>query len=170
MGPEDIKIMVALEAGTRAPRFALAGMDGSTYDLQNSLDKSGLVVAGFFKVSCPVCQLALPFLERIRHSYPNMPIWGISQDDADATEAFAKMYGLNFPMLLDEGLKQTVAYGLTNVPSIFLISKDNDIEITSVGFSKADLEEINRRLAEKAGSQCVPLFTEADNVPDFKPG
>lgn len=162
--------MVALEAGTRAPRFSLSGMAGSIYDLQKSLEKSGLVVAGFFKVSCPVCQLAFPFLERLKHSYPGMPIWGISQDDTDATYAFAKMYGLTFPILLDEGLKQTVAYGLTNVPSIFLISKDKDIEITSVGFSRADLEAINKRLAEAAGSGCVRLFTEADNVPDFTPG
>ena len=40
------------------------------------------------------------------------------------------------------------AYGLTNVPTIFWIAQDGEIEVSSVGWVKADFEEINRRMAD----------------------
>ena len=56
--------MAALTAGTSAPDFKLQTMDGSHFSLSDALTR-GPVVAAFFKVSCPVCQYAFPFLERI---------------------------------------------------------------------------------------------------------
>ena len=62
------KGMAALEAGTQAPQFELPAMDGSRFSLQDALTR-GPVVAAFFKISCPVCQYAFPFLERIYKAY-----------------------------------------------------------------------------------------------------
>jgi len=58
----------------------------------------------FFKVSCPVCQFTFPFLERLHKRYggDGVTFLGISQDDARATQNFAKEYGVTFPLLLDE--------------------------------------------------------------------
>lgn len=162
--------MVALPPGTKAPGFSLKALDGTQHDLSAALNQQPLVVAAFFKVSCPVCQLAFPYLERLHRSYPNLPIWGISQDDKDATEAFARMFGATFPMLLDAHLQQTVAYDLTNVPTVFLIGADRQIERTIVGFSKSELEQLNLELATASGRSSVPLFTAADEVPELKPG
>lgn len=162
--------MVALAQGTRAPVFTLKGVDGQTYNLESALKRHAVVLLAFFKVSCPVCQFSFPYLERLHRSYRTIPIWGISQDDADATIAFARMYGLTFPMLLDELLDTTVKYDLTNVPSLFLVSSDQLIKKTSVGFVKADLESLNSELATYAQQTVVPLFTAADEVPELKPG
>ena len=38
-------------------------------------------------------------------------------------------------------------YGLTNVPSIFLIGADGIVKVTSIGFDKANLENISSELA-----------------------
>lgn len=162
--------MVALAPGTQAPLLALKGVDGQLYSLELTLRESAAVILAFFKVSCPVCQFAFPYLERLHRSYRALPIWGVSQDDADATSAFQRMFGLTFPMLLDEHLQATVSYDLTNVPSVFLISSDQVIRLTSVGFVKAELEQLNKELASYGQQPSAPLFTSADEVPELKPG
>ncbi len=54
----------------------------------------------------------------------------ISQDDRRNTEAFLNEYGVTFPTLLDDpnGYAVSNAYGLTNVPTVFLIGQDGEIE------------------------------------------
>src|SRR5277367_3728758 len=112
--------MVALAQGTKAPQFSLKALDGTRHALSETLRQKPVVVVAFLKVSCPVCHLTFPYLERLHRSYPTIPIWAVSQDDADATMTFSRMYGCTFPMLLDDGLYSTVDYGLTHVPSVFL--------------------------------------------------
>jgi len=56
------------------------------------------------------------------------------------------------------------------VPSWFLIGQDGTIEISSVGWSKQDVEELNRKLA---GVQKTPqrlLFQPGEDVRDFRAG
>ena len=53
--------MAALNAGVLAPDFTLPTVQGGQVSLRQALAK-GPVVLVFFKVSCPVCQYALPFL------------------------------------------------------------------------------------------------------------
>ena len=60
--------MAALTAGTKAPDFELRAMDGKRFVLRDELAHGPLVLA-FFKVSCPTCQYAFPFLERLEQAY-----------------------------------------------------------------------------------------------------
>ena len=53
--------MAALTVGTKAPEFELKAMDGRRFILSDEL-AHGPVVLAFFKVSCPTCQYAFPFL------------------------------------------------------------------------------------------------------------
>jgi peroxiredoxin len=165
--------MAALSTGTLAPDFALPTMDGKQFSLKDALAR-GPVLAAFFKVSCPVCQFAFPFLERIYKAYGNrnVAIIGISQNDKKDTAAFIKEYGLTFPILLDDTSTYPVsnAYGLTNVPSVFWINEDGEIEISSVGWLKKDIDEINRRAAETTGDGLTPVFRAGEDVPDFRAG
>src|SRR4029077_18877225 len=95
--------MTHVNAQTAAPVFSLKGLDGNDYSLPALLQK-GPVVAAFFKISCPVCQFTFPFVERLykRYGGDGVTFLGISQDDARATKAFAREYGVTFPMVLDE--------------------------------------------------------------------
>jgi peroxiredoxin len=156
--------------GTQAPPVSLKSLDGQIYNLSETLQTKPVVVLAFYKISCPVCQFAFPFIERLHKSYPEIPIWGVSQDDQADTEEFAKEYGVTFPMILDEQLQATVNYGLVSVPSMFVVKANGEIEQTIFGFAKADLEHLNRRLAQAAGVPEKPLFTDADDVPTLRPG
>jgi peroxiredoxin len=165
--------MAALSTGTLAPDFTLPTMDGKQFSLKDALAR-GPVLAAFFKISCPVCQFALPYLERIYKAYGNrnVSIVGISQNDKKDTAAFIKEYGITFSVLLDDTHTYPVsnAYGLTNVPSFFWIARDEEIELSSVGWVKKDIDEINHRASEVAGDSLKPVFRAGEDVPDFRAG
>ena len=169
-GPKD---MAALPAGTKAPEINLPALDGGKFSLRAAL-KQGPVLAAFFKVSCPVCQYAFPYLERIykAHGDKKITIVGISQDDKRDTAAFLKEYGVTFRTLLDDpnGYAVSNAYGLTNVPTLFLIGQDGQIEITSVGWVKQEVEDVNRKLAAAQQTPPLPIFQSGEDVRDFRAG
>jgi peroxiredoxin len=164
--------MTHILAGNIAPGFSLKGLDGKTYSL-DALMERGPVVAAFFKISCPVCQFTFPFLERLFKLYgrDKVTFLGVSQDDARATKKFAEEYGITFPMLTDEdGYPVSSAYGLTTVPTIFLIDTEGTVKVSSTGFVKADLESIASELATTRNLAPAVLFRPQDSVPAIKPG
>jgi peroxiredoxin len=165
--------MPALAVGKKAPDFTLPVMDGKSFSLQGALTR-GPVVAAFFKISCPVCQFAFPFLERIYKAYrsKNVTIVGISQNSQKDTALFNKEYGVTFPVLLDDIDSYPVsnAYGLTNVPTIFWIDSDGTIEISSVGWVQQEIAEINQKVAEAGQSKLHPVFLPDESIPAYRPG
>jgi peroxiredoxin len=165
--------MAALATGKKAPEFELKTLDGKRFSLNDELVR-GPVVLVFFKVSCPTCQYALPFYERLYKAYGDkgVSLIGISQNGAKDTAAFNKEFGVTFPVLLDDTHSYPVsnAYGLTNVPSIFWIGQDSEIEVSSVGWVRADFEGINRRKAEAGGIAPAVVFRAGEEVRDFRAG
>src|SRR5262249_49774834 len=146
MGSDDA--MTHIDAGNAAPEFSLKSLDQKDYSLRKLLER-GPVVLAFFKISCPVCQFTFPFLERLHKRYgaSDVSVVGVSQDDARATKSFALEYGVTFPIVLDEsGYPVSNAYGLTMVPTVFLIEPDGKVKVSSMGFDKKDLETIARDL------------------------
>jgi len=167
------KSMTALAAGTQAPDFNLSSVDGKPFSLRDALAQ-GPVVAAFFKVSCPVCQYAFPFLDRIYKNYGGRKVTfvGISQNDQKDTTNFMKQFGITFPILLDETKTFPVsnAYGLTNVPTVFWIAADEEIEVSSVGWSRQDIEEIAGKAADANGANVAPLFRPDEQIAEFRAG
>lgn len=164
--------MTHIVPGAVAPGFSLKDLAGRTRTL-SSLTQQGPVVAAFFKISCPVCQFTFPFLERLHQRYgaTDVAFVGISQDDARATAKFAKDYNVTFPMALDTGDYTTSnAYGLTNVPTTFLVHPDGVVKLALMGFDKNGLEEIGAYLAERQKIAPTPLFRPGESVPAHKPG
>src|SRR5712672_2280173 len=166
--------MTHVNAGQTAPEFSLKGIDGKIYSLEELL-RRGPVLAAFFKISCPVCQFTFPFLQRLyeRYGSDDVTVLGISQDDGKATAGFAKQYGITFPIALDEkekGYPASNAYGLTNVPTVFLIDRDGTVRVSSMGFVKNDLEQIAATLAERRKVPPATLFRPNESVPANRPG
>src|SRR3954468_3506279 len=165
--------MAALATGGRAPEFELKTLAGKRFSLSEELTR-GPVVLAFFKVSCPTCQYALPFLARLYKAYASkgVTLVGVSQNDAKETAAFAREFGITFPILLDDthAYPASNACGLTNVPTIVWVAQDGEIEISSVGWVKADFESINRRMAEAGKIAPASVFQRGEDVRDFRAG
>ena len=91
-----------LAAGQRAPDFQLQSLENGGRTLHELLGK-GPVLLAFFKSTCPVCQMTLPFLERIHRAKApgSFRIYGVSQDDAQTAREFNAEFEINFPVLRD---------------------------------------------------------------------
>jgi peroxiredoxin len=153
-----------LTTGSSVSDFRLRLLDGGETGLRDLIAR-GPVLLAFFKVSCPVCQLTLPFLERIRSS-GRLPIFAVSQNDADDTRAFQHRFGVALPTLLDsekDGFPVSNAFGIASVPTLFLVEKDCSVSRVIEGWSKAEIES----LGALAG---VKPFRTNDSVPEWKPG
>ena len=148
-------------------------LDGKQFSLADELAKNPVVLA-FFKVSCPTCQYAFPFLERLHKAYgqDGVTLVGVSQNEAKDTAAFAKDFGVTFRILLDDTHNYPVsnAYGLTNVPTIFWVEQDGEIELSSVGWVKVDFEQLNRKMADAGKATTVAVFKPGEDVRDFRAG
>jgi peroxiredoxin len=153
-----------LAAGSHVSDFRLPLLEGGEATLRDLIAKAPALLA-FFKVSCPVCQMTLPFLDRIRSS-GSFPVYGVSQNDARDTRDFHRRLGLSLPSLLDSeegGFVVSNAFGISSVPTLFLIETDGSIARVIEGWSKSEIE----RLGELAG---VKPFRPTDSVPEWKAG
>jgi peroxiredoxin len=161
-----------IEAGHSAPGFSLKALDGKEYSLEQLLEKGPVVVA-FFKISCPVCQFTFPFLQRLHERFAGdgVTVLAVSQNDVSSTKEFNHEYGVTFPTLVDsEGYPASNAYGLTNVPTIFLIAPDGNVKVSCMGFIKSDLEKIAAELSQHKKMQAAPFFRKDEVIPAYKPG
>jgi peroxiredoxin len=164
--------MTALKDGGLAPDFALPDSRGKTFSLSGML-ATGPVVLAFFKVTCPVCQFTFPYLERIfRGGAGRVNLLGVSQNPARETNLFASEYGLTFPLLLDEPGRYPVsnAYGITHVPTVFLVSSEGRVELGSVGWSRQEIEDLARRLGQALQLPPPQAFSAGEDVPAFTAG
>jgi peroxiredoxin len=167
------RTMAALAPGTQAPDFTLPSMDDKPFSLHAALERGPVLVA-FFKISCPTCQYAFPFLQRIYQAHGNraVTIVGISQNGKKDTGVFLKEYEITFPVLLDDTRSYPVSndYGLTNVPTIFWIAQDGEIEISSVGWVRKEMEAFSQRAALASSEANTPLFLPDEQIADFRAG
>ena len=164
--------MPNLTVGKTAPAFQLATTTGARLSLPEAL-AGGPVLLAFFKISCPTCQFTFPFLQRMEMQLhkKGIRIWGVVQGNAQDGERFAAAYGVTFPILIDDApYKVSRAYGLSYVPTLFLVKADGTIEIFSEGFSKADLLAIQKSLAESISATPPALFLPTEQIPEYKPG
>lgn len=153
--------------GERAPEFRLRNLAGGHTTLADVLPSAPALLA-FFKVTCPVCQLTFPFLERIHaEARPgSLAIYGIAQDEADWARDFNKRFGITFPTLLDtdkDRYAASNAYGIVTVPAMFLVESDGTVSRVIEGFDRRALEEI-------AGQAGVNPFRSGEYVPEWKAG
>ena len=164
--------MPTLIAGRTAPSFELATTTGERLSLPEALT-GGPVLLAFFKVSCPTCQFTFPFLERLHQQLQKqgVQVWGVVQDKAQDGARFASTYGVTFPILIDDSpYKVSRTYSLAHVPSLFLVNPDGRVEISSEGFSKADLLDMQRTLAQLLSATPPALFLPTEQIPEYKPG
>lgn len=153
-----------LHAGAQAAGFTLPRLEGGELTLQEITAKGPAVLA-FFKVNCPVCQLTFPVLERI-HSPRLLPVYGISQNGPEDTRDFNRHFRITFPTLLDtetSGFPVSNAFGISSVPTLFLIESDGSISQVTEGWRKSEIV----RLGARAG---VEPFRPGDSVPEAKSG
>jgi len=161
-----------LAAGALASHFTLLGIDGREYSLSGSLGGRPAVLV-FFKTSCGTCDVAFPYINRLREAYPgdSWHLWAVSQDPPDRSIGYAQRHGITYPVLLDApAFVVSKLYDPPATPTLFLVDSAARVAYSTYGFVKADINELSRLLAAAIGEEAVVVAAAGDGRPDFKPG
>ncbi len=150
-----------LRPGDQAPSFHLPDIDtGGPVD---DPWREGPVVLAFFKASCPVCQMAAPKVAALAEG--GARVVAVGEDPRPTLVAYRDRYGQRVPTVSEPPpYRVSSAYGLVTVPTLFLVGGDGRVLDAVGGW---DRERWNR-VATAAGG--VPVSTEGDGLPVFRPG
>ncbi len=157
-----------INVGERVPGFRLRSVSGGEVSLE---DLEGVKVLTFYKVTCPTCQLTLPFIEKIYRAYGDSATFiGVVQDPEEEARSFMENYGLTFTQLIDApDYRVSADYMVEVVPTIYLIDGENRVLFVEESFLKAGLEKLVSELSRLSGKEEIELF-EGVSVPPFKAG
>ncbi len=154
--------------GTRWPDLSLKNESGGAARLP-----AGETLYSFFKTTCPACELAWPYLDRIRRLADggSFSVLAVSQDDPVETARFSARLGVEIPTVYDpEPWTASETLGLASVPTFLLVGADGVVRDCAVGFQKNKMEELADRAARLSGRPAPELFLPGDSVPVIKPG
>ncbi|MFA6433560.1 MAG: TlpA disulfide reductase family protein [Elusimicrobiales bacterium] len=114
--------------------FKLPDYKGGEIDLAAYAGKPVMVM--FFTEHCPFCRKAAPFIETMNKKYSpkGLGVIGVCvEDEASAAEAFAKAFGLTFPVAYG-GAAVSRKYKTQGVPYIFLLNKTHAVHNVWAGY------------------------------------
>jgi peroxiredoxin len=131
--------------------------------------ESGPLVLFFYKVTCPVCQMAAPAAQAFERAYPGR-IVGIGQDPMPKLQTFAQEYRTTFASVPDAPpYPVSDAYGIQVVPTVFLVEA-GAIGETVESWNRDGLNSVSVRLADMTGAPYAPVSETTDGLPPFRPG
>jgi peroxiredoxin len=133
------------------------------------------VLFAFFKVGCPTCRLAWPYLQKLNALYGGraVRVAGVCQNDAAAGKAFYKEFGnATFDLFVDPEPSFTAsnAFGVEAVPHLVLVSPKGTVERVTEGWSRKEIEELGLAFASAKKMTPCPVVEADDPVKDLQPG
>jgi peroxiredoxin len=145
----------ATAVGTIAPDFTLSDLSGQAYRLSSL--KGKVVLLEFWATWCPPCQASAPELNRLVETFAGKEfvLLAVSVDEgsdaADKLREFGREKNALYPIMHDSG-KVADMYGISSIPSLFLIDREGVISAHHVGFNPsmagqltAEIEELLRK-------------------------
>lgn len=154
------------DVGKAAPDFTLPGVlvtaeGAARADYTLSAQRGKPVVLAFYPGdNTSVCTKQLCSYTSGLDSFTSLgaTVWGISPQDVDSHEGFARKYDLAFPLLADTGLAVTQQYGIGLAGaglrrSVFVIDGEGVLRwkhVTLVGLTFPKTEVITAQLAALA--------------------
>jgi thiol-disulfide isomerase/thioredoxin len=130
----------------------------------------GPVALVFYKVTCPVCQMAAPKVDAMARAYPGRVV-GVGQDRAEELERFDREFGMDIPAVADlPPYDLSNAYGIETVPTLFMIDGAGVVADVVVSWDRAGYNRASARLAELLRVEPAMVSDTSDGLPAFRPG
>jgi thiol-disulfide isomerase/thioredoxin len=127
-------------------------------------------VVYFYKVTCPVCQMAAPAVQAFDRAYPGH-IVGIGQDPPEKLDEFGETFGQEFRTHPDAPpYPVSSAYGISVVPTAVLIDAQAMVVDAVESWDRDGLNGLSRQLADLTGRPYASISEPADGRPAFRPG
>jgi thiol-disulfide isomerase/thioredoxin len=124
----------------------------------------------FYKVTCPVCQMAAPKIQTFDDAYPGHLV-AVGEDPEPKLAAFATQYHMPASAISEPPPYDiSEAYGVRTVPTMFLVDAAGTIVDTVEGWDRDGYNRMSAGLAEMTGATYAPVSEAGDGLPAFRPG
>ena len=151
---------VGYQVGDTASDFKLKNVDGKIVSLGEMKDAKGYIVI----FDCNTCPYSKAYNERIialndKYAAKGFPVVAINSNDPgvspgdsyDEMIKYAKSKGYKFPYLYDETQNVAKAFGATNTPHVFILTKDLKVAyIGAIDDNSRDASAVSKRYVEDA--------------------
>jgi len=124
-------------AGNRIIHFALpSAIDGTVVDSNDFQGKIRLI--NFFATWCPPCIEEVPSLIDLQEKYgpKGFSVIGLSVDQGkrQLVKKFVKKMGINYPVLMADDAVAKGFGGITGIPVVFLVNRDDTLIRKYLGY------------------------------------
>lgn len=131
---------------------------------------AGPTALWFFKVTCPVCQMAAPVAHVFEEAYPGR-VAAVGQDPPEKLAEFDRTYGLGSTIRADfPPYPASNAYGISVVPTLYLVDTQGTVLDVVESWDLDGYRRASGRLAELLESPPANLAVVTKDLPRFRPG
>ncbi len=127
-----------------APDFTLQNLSGKEVSLSDF--HGNIVFLNFWATWCPPCRQEMPSMQRLHETFKDndFVMLAVNLQESEATvKDFLKNNPYTFPVLLDsEGAIGGGMFGVSSIPTTYLIDKEGAILARLIGTREWDTEEI----------------------------
>jgi peroxiredoxin len=151
-----------LSSGTvRAPNFALRDLDGVKRTLAGF--RGRVVILSFWATWCLPCRNEILSMAGLHQHYKDygLEVVAVSSDaqGAEVVQPFMTRFHLRFTTLLDATGQVTRLYGVTSLPTTYLLDREGRLVTVSIGgydWAKADARALITSLLDPAQQAAMP--------------
>ena len=132
-------------AAAPAPTFALSSPTGKPVTLEAARAGRKAVLLNFWFAACPPCREEFPRLQAMYQRFKPQGLEVVAvntQDDAVTAGAFARKFGLSFPVAIDEKGEAAAAYKVTATPTNILVDAKGNVIWRSDGFDEEGMRQV----------------------------
>lgn len=153
---QDIAAAEAPRIGFKAPNFTLKDLNGRTVSLASL--RGRVVMVNFWATWCGPCKVEMPSMNSLYNDLKGMDfeLLAISSDvqGEKVVRPFVTQGRFTFPVLIDSSFRVNGDYGITGIPTTFVVDKDGVITHKILGPRDWDSPEardlIKRIMSSKA--------------------
>lgn len=142
----------AAEPGTQAPGFTARTFDGKEVSLADFRGK--IVFVDFWASWCSPCRESLPMYDKLAADFgtDNFAIIAVNLDETAAdAKKFIAQHPVRYTIVQNPQGDIPKAFGLSGMPSSYLIDRDGKVRQRYVGFEPTDISALKNEIAKLIG-------------------
>ncbi len=147
----DISTTEAPRIGFKAPNFTLKDLNGKTVSL--AAMRGRVVIINFWATWCGPCKVEMPSMNSLYNDLKgkDFELLAISSDvqGEKVVRPFVTQGRFTFPVLLDSSFRVNGDYGISGIPTTFVVDKDGVITHKILGprdWDSPEARELIRRI------------------------
>jgi len=172
-------LLLAATAHAQVPNLALKDINGKRVALREVAARSPVLVT-FWATWCVPCREELVHIQKLHSAYGDsgLRFLPIAIDDAKTTnrvKSVARGKRLTMPILLDPEQEAMRAFGLAEVPGVFILDRNGKLLYQHTGYKPGDEAQLEEhvRTAIRLDREATPLAgagsaTAPDTIPSGK--